>query len=208
MPRISAATVAEHRAMQQRAVLGAARDLLAETGYAPSLAEVGRRAGLARSSVYQYARSREDLMAAVVADVFPAWAARTRDAVDEATTPGEAVWAYVVSNVAFFSGSENRVARALGSVVDPEVLEGPITEFHRALQAPLLDALGAHGEVQAEAAADVIDAMILGATREMRSRIDAVDPTEREEALALLRRILGPYLGVDDATISSGSHVQ
>ncbi|MGP7961526.1 TetR/AcrR family transcriptional regulator [Sanguibacter sp. A247] len=200
MPRISAATVAEHRAMQQRAVLDAARDLLAETGHAPSLAEVGRRAGLARSSVYQYARSREDLMAAVVADVFPAWASRTRAAVDEAATPGHSVWAYVVSNVSFFSGSENRVARALGSVVDPEVLEGPMTEFHRALQEPLIGALSAHGEPDARATADIIDAMILGATRELRSRTDVIDPAERDETLAQLRRILGPYLRLESET--------
>ncbi|HLU31431.1 MAG TPA: helix-turn-helix domain-containing protein, partial [Acidimicrobiia bacterium] len=62
MPRIKAETLAEHRELQRRAVLEAARDLLAETGKAPSLAEVGERAGLARSSMYHYARSRDDLL--------------------------------------------------------------------------------------------------------------------------------------------------
>ena len=53
MPRITAPTVAEHHAKQRRALLDAARDLLAETGAEPSMAAVARRAGLARSSIYQ-----------------------------------------------------------------------------------------------------------------------------------------------------------
>ena len=159
MPRINAATVAEHRALQRRAVLDAARDLLAETGQAPSLAEVGKRAGLARSSVYEYARSRDDLMAAVVADVFPGWADRIRTAIAQAPTPAEKVWAYVESNVAFFSGSEQRVARALGSVVDPAILHGPMQEFHTALQEPLREALRDLGDPAPDAVADLVEGM-------------------------------------------------
>lgn len=194
MPRITAATVAEHRVLQRRAVLDAARALLAETGQAPSLAEVGRRAGLARSSVYEYARSREDLMAAVVRDVFPSWAERIRAAIDAAPTPGEKVWAYTTSNVAFFAGSEQHVARALGGVVDPAVLQGPMQEFHRALQEPLREALRDHGEPDVEATADLVDAMLLSATQDIRARQRASSPAEVAAALAPLRRILGPYL--------------
>lgn len=197
MPRINAATVAEHRARQRRAVLDAARDLLTETGHAPSLAEVGKRAGLARSSVYEYARSREDLMAAVVADVFPGWADRIRQAIDAAPTPGEKVWAYVVSNVEFFSGDEQRVARALGSVVDPAILHGPMQEFHTALQEPLRDALRELGEPAPDAVADLVDAMLLSATSQLRGvQHTDVGVEERESALATLRRVLGPYLGL------------
>lgn len=197
MPRINAATVAEHRALQLRAVLDAARDLLAETGQAPSLADVGARAGLARSSVYEYVRSREDLLAAVVADVLPSWAARIRDAVAQAPTPGARVWAYVEANVAFFAGDEQRVARALGTVVDPAVLSGPMQEFHAALQQPLRAALREHGEPDADAVADVVDSMILSATKAARARQRPSDTSERAVILDPLRRVLGPYLGLD-----------
>ncbi len=194
MPRINAATVAEHRARQRRAVLDAARDLLAETGTAPSLAEVGRRAGLARSSVYEYARSRDDLMADVVADVFPAWADRIRSAIDAAPTPADKVWAYVESNVAFFTGAEQRVARALGAVVDPAILHGPLSEFHRTLQEPLRDALRELGEPEPAVVADLVDAMLLSATKTLRTSAHA-DATGSAAALGPLRRVLGPYLG-------------
>lgn len=72
MPRIQAPTVAEHRAAQHRALVDAARQILAETGRPPTLARVAARAGLARPSLYQYFRSAEDLLNAVVEDVFPA----------------------------------------------------------------------------------------------------------------------------------------
>lgn len=196
MPRIDAPTLAEHRQLKRKAVLDAARDLIAETGQAPSLAEVGKRAGLARTSVYEYARSREDLLAAVVADVFPDWADRIRSAIDAAPTPGEKVWAYVESNVTFFGGSEQQVARALGTVVDPAVLRGPMQEFHTALQEPLLASLHELGEDDPETVADIVDAMLLRATKPIRDRQRQSTSEEREAALAPLRRILGPYLAL------------
>lgn len=198
MPRIKAATVAEHRERQRRAVLDATRDLLAETGQAPSLAQVGERAGLARSSLYQYVSSREGLLEAVVADIFPTWTERVRVALGEAPTPGARVWAYVESNVAFFTGSEQRVARALGAVVDPAVLHGPLQEFHRALQEPLREALRDHGEADPEPVADMIDAMVLAGTQGARARSRASSDEERAAILAPLRRVLAPYLRLDE----------
>lgn len=200
MPRIKTETVAEHRELQRQAVLDSARDLLAETGTAPSLAEVGERAGLARSSMYHYARSRDDLLAAVVAEVFPTWAERIRRAVEQAATPGEKVWAYVESNVAFFSGEEQRVARALGCVVDPEVLRKPMQDFHKALQEPLRLALRAHGDPHPEATADIIDSMLLSATQTIRARERVSTPDERAAALAPLSRLLAPYLELDGSS--------
>ncbi|WIM73092.1 hypothetical protein QP028_05350 [Corynebacterium suedekumii] len=56
MPKISESTVAEHRAVQHRAVLDAAEKLIVGSdGRVPTLAEVAAEVGLARSSVYLYA---------------------------------------------------------------------------------------------------------------------------------------------------------
>src|SRR5690606_19635538 len=56
MPRITAPTVAEHRKAQQRALLDAAREILAETGRPPTFTALAERAGMARPSVYEYFR--------------------------------------------------------------------------------------------------------------------------------------------------------
>lgn len=195
MPRIQAATVAEHRARQHRAILDAARAHLAEEGGAPSLAEVGARAGLARSSVYEYFNSRDDLLAAVVADVLPAWAGTVSESIEAAATPGEQVWAYVEANIRLFASSEQAVARALTNVVDPTILAEPMTRFHRSLQEPLVAALRAHGEPQAPLMADIIDSMVLRASRDLREPGPGTPRTDPSTTLELLHNLLGPYLG-------------
>ncbi|MFI7680472.1 TetR/AcrR family transcriptional regulator [Actinophytocola sp. NPDC049390] len=200
MPRIQAPTVAEHRARQRRAILDAALAHLAEKGTAPSLADVGARAGLARSSVYEYFSSRDNLLAEVIADVFPAWAARITVAVETAPTPGERVWAYVRANMELFAGSEQAVARALTNVVDPAVLAAPMTRFHESLQKPLLAALRAHGESQPDVVADIIGSMVVRASRDLWSPNKRTARRRLNTGLALLRTLLGPYLGLAQGT--------
>lgn len=195
MPRIQAPTVAEHHARMERALLDAARGLLAEAPEVPSMAAVGRRAGLARSSVYQYFGSAEELLAAVVADVFPEWGARVADRVAAAGSPAERVWAYVEANLAMFASSDQAVARALTRVVEPHVLAGPMKDFHARLQVPLREALAEFGEPEPQAMAEHIDSLIVQASR----GIDVAAPDAGEAqacALARLRRLLAPYLAL------------
>lgn len=71
MPKINASTVAEHRAHQREALVGAAIDILVSEGAAAvTPAAVGARAGLARSSVYQYSDSSAALLAAITEQAF------------------------------------------------------------------------------------------------------------------------------------------
>jgi len=198
VPRIDAPTVAEHHDRQHRALLDAARALLAETGDAPSMAEVGRRAGLARSSVYQYFSSPEALLHGVVADVFPDWATQVRERVEATATPGGKVWAYIEANVDLFASSEQAVAAALTRVVDPSVLRGPMREFHAQLQVPLRDALTALGEPEVASMAETIDALIVQAARaDGDSVLCAGGDVQRAQVLSRLRRLIGGYLALD-----------
>lgn len=194
MPRIRAATVVEHHALQRRAILDAARALLAETGEMPPMGTVARRAGLARTSVYQYFDSADELLAAVVADVFPEWAERVREHVASTTDPGEQVWRYVEINLELFAGSEQSVAQALTRVVDPRVLQGPMEAFHARLQVPLRDALVALGEPEPSAVAEHIDSLIVQASRDLETADAADRSAVKDRALARLRRLLGGYL--------------
>ncbi|MBS4754530.1 TetR/AcrR family transcriptional regulator [Nocardioides sp. zg-ZUI104] len=200
MPRIDAPTVAEHHARQRRVLLDAARVLLAETGQAPSMAALGRRAGLARSSVYQYFSSPDDLLRAVVADVFPDWARQVQEQVASAGSPAERVWAYVEANVSLFASSEQAVAHALTRVVEPAVLQGPMEQFHAELQVPLRAALTELGEPEVGAMAELVDSLIVQASRNAGSCETAGDgQPSHEVVLARLRRLLGGYLGLDGA---------
>ncbi|MFE2631596.1 TetR/AcrR family transcriptional regulator, partial [Streptomyces sp. NPDC059374] len=66
MPKINASSVAEHRAQQREALIGAAIDILVHEGAtAVTPAAVGARAGLARSRGYQYFDTAAALQAPV-----------------------------------------------------------------------------------------------------------------------------------------------
>lgn len=87
--------------MQRGALLDAARSLLSEGGTEaltfPALAE---RTGLARSSVYEYFRSRAAVVEELCAVDFPVWAAEIEAAMERADAPEAKVEAYVRSQLA------------------------------------------------------------------------------------------------------------
>ena len=96
MPKIDAPTVAEHRANQERALLDAARELLLASGRAAiTPAAVGAAAGLARSSVYKYFSSGEEILTRIAAEAFADWGARVSDAVGRAADADGRVDTYV-----------------------------------------------------------------------------------------------------------------
>lgn len=196
MPRIQAPTVAEHRAQRIRAIIDAARSLLEETGEPPSMGEVGKRAGLARSSLYQYFASVESLLTAVAAEVFPEWMERVVRRVEAASTPGARVWAYVEENVAIFSSRELAVAQVLARVIPEQDFLAPMKEFHLQLQVPLRQALEDLNEPDPHVMAELIDSLIVKAMSDSGGDHVPHQDDAKRDSLASLRRLLGPYLGL------------
>ena len=192
MPRISAPTVAEHRAAQHRALLDAARAILAEdSAQPPSLAAVASRAGLARSSVYEYFRSRQDLLDALVADVFPRWSARVADAMTAAGTPGDRVLAYVDANLRLVADGEHAVARALAAVAPGQHLDASSRAMHEQLSTPLVEALTALGLPDPATTAELINSIVYAASRLIESGGEPGAIRRRAEEL-LSPFVLGP----------------
>ena len=188
MPRITAPTVAEHRAAQQRALLDAARTLLARTGEAPSMAEVAALAGLARPSAYQYYKSRTDLLNALVMDVFPRWAQRVEDAMRAEQEPADRILAYVLTNIALVAEGEHAVGSALASVAPSEELDAQSARMHQAILDPLVSALRDLGTEDPHSTAELINAIVHTGTRLLESG------TDQEQVGRLVRELLGPYV--------------
>lgn len=189
MPKIQAATVAEHRAQQRRAILAAAREILAEGGTeAPSLAEVGKRTGLARPSVYQYFKSREDLLNAVIADMFPQWSAYVTRQMEQVGTPGERVLAYVEANLHLVASGEHAVVRGLAAFAPSESMAEGSRVLHEQLRTPLVAALAERGATDPSATADLIQAVVYAASRMIE------DGMPEAGVVAVTRDLLAPYL--------------
>ncbi|MFB7722392.1 TetR family transcriptional regulator [Nocardia sp. NPDC056100] len=161
MPKIDAATVAEHRANQEDALLAAARELLLSGGRgAVTPAAVGAAAGLARSSVYKYFRSGEEILERIVANAFEDWTAVVRAAVEEARAAEGRIDAYVRTSLALAGSGAHRIAMAGGGTAPDEAARERIAVAHRALAAPLREALSELGDADPALTAELVDGAI------------------------------------------------
>ncbi len=73
MPRIRAASIAEHKTQMRAQVLEAAQQLFQEQGYQEtSLGDVAAAVGVGRTTLYEYFSDKDDLLATLVEETLPA----------------------------------------------------------------------------------------------------------------------------------------
>jgi len=188
VPRISAPTVAEHRAAQMRLLLEAARSLLAETGRPPTFAALAERTGLARPSVYQYFRSADDLLLAMVEDVFPRWSATVARAMDAAPDDRGRVVAYLRANLDLVAQGEHALATALATVGPPSAVMEGSRAMHDELVRPLGEALRALGTRDVARSAELVNAVVNSASRMIESGAPL------EEVWSSVEELVTPFL--------------
>ncbi|GAA3237060.1 TetR/AcrR family transcriptional regulator [Streptomyces lavendulae] len=181
--------MAEHRSMQRGALLDAARSLLSEGGTEaltfPALAE---RTGLARSSVYEYFRSRAAVVEELCAVDFPVWAAEIEAAMEAAQTPEAKIEAYVRSQLGLVGDRRHRAVVAISaSELDAGARE-KIRAAHGGLVAMIVEALGALGQTEPRLAAMLLQGVVDAAVR--RIELGAAEEPEvvTEAAVAMALR--------------------
>ncbi|MER6983066.1 TetR/AcrR family transcriptional regulator [Streptomyces carpinensis] len=158
--------MAEHRSMQRAALLDAARTLLSEGGTEaltfPALAE---RTGLARSSVYEYFRSRAAVVEELCAVDFPVWASEVSAAMAAADGPEGKVGAYVRKQLELVGDRRHRAVVAISaSELDAGARE-KIRAAHGELVAMIVEALGELGHGQPRLAAMLLQGVVDAAVR-------------------------------------------
>ncbi|NEC90743.1 TetR/AcrR family transcriptional regulator [Streptomyces sp. SID12501] len=168
--------MAEHRSMQRAALLDAARSLLSEGGTEaltfPALAE---RTGLARSSVYEYFRSRASVVEELCEVDFPVWAAEVEAAMAAADEPEGKVEAYVRRQLALVGDRRHRAVVAISaSELDAGARE-KIRAAHGGLVAMVVEALRDIGHAQPRMAAMLLQGIVDAAVRRIEFGV-AEDP--------------------------------
>jgi AcrR family transcriptional regulator len=175
MPRIRAASVAEHRTMQRGALLDAARALLTEGGTDaltfPALAE---RTGLARSSVYEYFRSRGAVVEELCAVDFPVWAAEVETAMQDADTPGGKIEAYVRTQLTLVGDRRHRAVVAISAGELDAGAREKIRAAHGGLVVMVVAALSALGHPEPRLTAMLLQGVVDAAVR--RIELGAAEP--------------------------------
>lgn len=142
MPKITAPTIAEHRVAQRAALMAAASAIIAEHGVAAvNPRAVGERAGLARSSFYDYFPSKDDLLAAIAIEAFEHWADELGAAV-AAAPPGRArLHAYVETTIRMAADGKHDLATELQQAeLSPKSFDA-VMQMHDTLTTPLQNVL-------------------------------------------------------------------
>lgn len=187
MPRIAAATVAEHHANRRAALLAAVADLLAEGGVsAVSPAVVGARAGIARSSVYTYFDSAEAMIAAAIEDALPRAAAELRAAAESAGTPAERIDAYLRTAIDLTARGAHRAAAVLAAADLPQPCRDRLDELHAQQREPLHEAVRELGVADVDLATDLLDGILAAAMRAVQAGAPADDV--QSQVLRLVHR--------------------
>jgi AcrR family transcriptional regulator len=189
VPRIDAPTIAEHRAQRRRVLLDAARALLVDNPHeVPSLTAVATRAGLPRSSVYEYFPSGKDMLLELVQEVLPNWSRRVNAAMDAAGTPGEKVLAYATANLRLVAEGEHALATALIQSVPGDQVDASTQLMHEQMSRPLCTTLEQLGVPDPAATARLISSVVYTASRMIE---DGTDPISVD---ARVRELLAPFL--------------
>ncbi|MET7652236.1 MULTISPECIES: helix-turn-helix domain-containing protein [unclassified Streptomyces] len=185
--------MAEHRSMQRAALLDAARSLLSEGGTEaltfPALAE---RTGLARSSVYEYFRSRAAVVEELCEVDFPVWAAEVEAAMAAADGAEAKVEAYVRRQLALVGDRRHRAVVAISASELDAGSREKIRAAHGGLVAMIGAALAELGHAQPRLAAMLLQGVVDAAVRRIELGA-AEDPSAITDAAVgmVLRGVRG-----------------
>ncbi|GGU05253.1 MULTISPECIES: TetR/AcrR family transcriptional regulator [Streptomyces] len=181
--------MAEHRTMQRGALLDAARSLLSEGGTEaltfPALAE---RTGLARSSVYEYFRSRAAVVEELCAVDFPVWAAEVESAMARADDAEGKVEAYVRKQLELVGDRRHRAVVAISASELDDGAREKIRAAHGGLVAMIVEALAELGQAEPRLGAMLLQGVVDAAVR--RIELGAAEEPDRiaEAAVAMALR--------------------
>lgn len=143
MPKISAPTVAEHRASRRAALIRAGEEALREGGLAAVIPRgVCERAGLSRSSFYDYFTTRDDLLAAMAIEAIERWDAELDVELAGVERGLPALRRFVEATMSMTADGRHEIAGVLRDVnLAPSDMED-LMELHEVLMRPLLRILG------------------------------------------------------------------
>lgn len=191
MPKISAPTVAEHRAAQRAALLRAGEAVLLEAGLAAvNPRNVCERAGLGRSSFYDYFSTKDDLLVAIAIGAIERWDAEVEELLSGVEPGLPELRRFVDATMTMTAEGKHDLAGALRDAdLSPSSLEDVMT-LHTALLRPVIRVLEDLGIERTQSTASLVQG-ILGAGVQLVSHGVAPQTVADEVYLLLTRGLLG-----------------
>lgn len=133
-PKIQAATVVKQRQMRQRQLIDAALFIALESGAANiTVAAVAKRAGLARSSMYEYFSSSADLIADLVIEELALYQKRLAQAVKGTEDPYQHIELWIAEALQYVVDGRHMLIKSLNAAAIPDFRRDEISQGHRNL---------------------------------------------------------------------------
>ena len=188
MPKIQAQTVALHRELRRQQLIDAAMELaLASGAESITVAAVAAKAGLARSSIYEYFASSADLVADLVLEELDYYTGRLAQAISGATDPYTRIELWITESLRYVADGRHMLVKSLNTINTPTSRKEEILMGHRRMMAPLQDSLIEVGISNVRAAA----ALLASVTDAASIRIDAGNEAELEIQSAVTFALAG-----------------
>ena len=193
MPKIKAASVAEHVAEQEQAVFTTAIRLFLERGYENvTLGDIAVGIGLARNSLYRYFPDKAHILLRWFQGELPRQAIRSAELLAAPGDPVRRIEAWALDQLDYAATPEHALIAAIGTVVpdlDPAA-RAELAASHDAMLRPLFETLGEAGIQAADEqriVANMIQQLVLTTAR---ADVSAADPARRY-LLQAIRGLVG-----------------
>ena len=174
MPKIETQTLSQHRDWRRSQLIDAAAAIALESGgEAITVAAVAARAGLSRTSVYEYFASSADLAADLVIDELNSFAQELKNISETGQTPAQAIDLWIEGSLQYIADGRHLLAKALNAIDLPRNRSAAIGAAHGALLAPLRSKLEELGISDIHFALTLIQSTTDGASRRIESGDDA-----------------------------------
>lgn len=156
MPKIHTEKLAQHRDWRRQQLIEAAAAIALESGgSAVTVASVAERAGLSRTSVYEYFASSAELTADLIIEELNGFVSALNDAIKNPELPEIAIEQWISAALRYIADGRHLLAKALSATDTPKNRATEIGVAHRALLAPL------HNSLKAMQIADIAQALAL-----------------------------------------------
>ncbi len=188
MPKIQAPTVVLHRELRRQQLMDAAMELALATGAESiTVAAVAAKAGLARSSIYEYFASSADLVADLVLEELDYYTQRLATATKGTQDPFERIELWISESLRYVADGRHMLVKSLNTITTPDARKDEILLGHRRMMAPLQEALSQTGVADVRVAA----ALLSSVTDAASIRIDAGNDAELEIQSAVAFALAG-----------------
>lgn len=179
MPKISAPTLVEQRAWRRSQLLDAASAIALENGPTSiTVSSVAARAGLSRTSFYDYFSSSSEIVAELISDELNSCTHYLNEKVAAVSAPEEAITAWIEGSLEYVADGRHLLARALSTIELSVERSSQIGIAHRKMLAPLSTPLAQLGIRDVRQALALIHATTESATRRIEAGTDSASEIE------------------------------